>query len=291
MRVSISVSDFSWPGGPAEIGLELGSIARAADNVGVHTVWLPDHLIQVDPHSTPEADVLETYTTLGFIAAQTTRVRLGAMVTPVAYRPPAVLVKSVTTLDVLSGGRAWFGVGAGYSEDEARWMGMPFPPVAERFERLEETLQIAFQMWAGDVSAFQGAHYRLEHPINNPPPLQRPRPPVLIGGSGERRTLRLVARFGDACNLPGIPDGGKTIRHKLAVLAQHCADFGRSTDEIDTTVSTRLAPGESPAGFADRCAEFADYGIRHVILFGSPWTAGAVQALGDFIHGVEGITA
>lgn len=289
MRISISLSDYSWPGGPAGIGGQVGRIVRAADDAGVDTIWLPDHLIQVDPHSTPDADVLETYTTLGFIAAQTTRVRLGAMVMPVAFRSPALAVKSVATLDVLSGGRAWFGVGAGYSEDESRWLGVPFPPVAERFERLEETLRIAFQMWAGDTSPFDGAHYRLERPISNPGPLQRPHPPVLIGGSGERKTLRLVAQFGNACNLPGVPDGGKTIRHKLGVLARHCEDVGRPVSEIDTTVSTRLADGESPAQFADRCAEFADYGIRHVILFASPWTTEAVEALGEFIHGAAGI--
>ncbi len=282
MRVSVSVSDYSWPGGPAEIAKRLGRIAETADRAGVHTIWLPDHLIQANPHSRPDAEILETYTTLGFLAARTERVRLGAMVTPVSYRWPAAVVKAVTTLDVLSGGRAWFGIGAGYGEGEAADMGLPFPPVAERFERLSEALRIAFRMWSGDTSEFAGAHYRLANPINSPAALQTPHPPVLIGGVGEKKTLRLVARYADACNLSDKPDQGATIRHKLSVLARHCEDVGHSFDEIDKTVSTRFIEGETPEAFAERCAVLSGYGTRHVVLF-HPWTESSMEALADLI--------
>ncbi len=288
MRVSISVSDFTWPGGPAATGEHLAALAKAADAAGVHTLWLPDHLIQADPRKSPDAEMLETYTTLGFIAAQTERIRLGAMVTPVSYRSPAVVVKAVTTLDVLSGGRAWFGIGAGYSEGEARDMGLDFPPTAERFERLTETLEIAFRMWEGDTTPYEGTHYRLGKPLNSPNSLQRPHPPVLIGGSGERKTLRLVAQYADACNLGDMPDEGATIRRKLAVLAEHCADVGRPFSAIDKTVSTVFIDGESPDAFADRCGVLAGYGTEHVVLFHS-WTLESLDALAKLVPAVAGI--
>jgi alkanesulfonate monooxygenase SsuD/methylene tetrahydromethanopterin reductase-like flavin-dependent oxidoreductase (luciferase family) len=202
------------------------------------------------------------------------------MVSGVTFRPPALLVKAVTTLDVLSGGRAWLGLGAGYHGEEAEAMGLPLPPVAERFQRLEETLRIAAQMWAGDDTSFEGRHYRLGRPAASPPPIQRPRPPVLIGGTGERKTLRLVAQYADACNLFDIPDGGRTIKHKLAVLAGHCADLGRPDEQIEKTLSTRLEAGESSDAFASRCAAAAALGIEHmVVLISSPWTAEALSTL------------
>ena len=234
MRVSIAVTNYSWPGGPNGLGSELARLVRGADRAGVDTVWVVDHLLQADPTAPPEdTEMLEAYTTLGFLAAQTERVRLGTMVSGVTFRPPALLVKAVTTLDVLSGGRAWLGLGAGYHGEEAEAMGLPLPPVAERFQRLEETLRIAAQMWAGDDAPFEGRHYRLGRPAGSPPPIQRPGPPVLVGGTGERKTLRLVAQYADACNLFDIPDGGRTVTHKLAVLAQHCADLGRPYDQIE----------------------------------------------------------
>jgi F420-dependent oxidoreductase-like protein len=224
--------------------------------------------------------MLEAYTTLGFLAAQTERVRLGTMVSGVTFRPPALLVKAVTTLDVLSGGRAWLGLGAGYHGEEAEAMGLPLPPVAERFQRLEETLRIAAQMWAGDDAPFEGRHYRLGRPAGSPPPIQRPGPPVLVGGTGERKTLRLVAQYADACNLFDIPDGGRTVTHKLAVLAQHCADLGRPYDQIEKTLSTRLEAGETSDSFAGRAAAAAALGIEHmVVLTSSPWTAEALSTL------------
>ena len=281
MRVSIAVTNYSWPGGPNGLGSELARLVRGADRAGVDTVWVVDHLLQADPTAPPEdTEMLEAYTTLGFLAAQTERVRLGTMVSGVTFRPPALLVKAVTTLDVLSGGRAWLGLGAGYHGEEAEAMGLPLPPVAERFQRLEETLEIAAQMWAGDDAPFEGRHYRLGRPAGSPPPIQRPGPPVLVGGTGERKTLRLVAQYADACNLFDIPDGGRTVTHKLAVLAQHCADLGRPYDQIEKTLSTRLEAGETSDAFAGRCEAAAALGIEHmVVLTSSPWTAEALSTL------------
>jgi alkanesulfonate monooxygenase SsuD/methylene tetrahydromethanopterin reductase-like flavin-dependent oxidoreductase (luciferase family) len=203
------------------------------------------------------------------------------MVTGVTFRPPGLLIKAVTTLDVLSGGRAWLGVGAGYLGDEARAMGLPLPPVGERFERLDEALRLALQMWSGDAAPYEGRHYHLERPVGNPLPLSRPHPPILIGGMGERKTLRLVARYGDACNLFDIPDEGRTITRKLEVLARHCDAVGRDCDEIEKTVSTRLNPDESAEEFAGRCATLAALGLDHaVVITPGPWTDEAVARLG-----------
>jgi alkanesulfonate monooxygenase SsuD/methylene tetrahydromethanopterin reductase-like flavin-dependent oxidoreductase (luciferase family) len=213
-------------------------------------------------------------------------------VTGVTFRPPALLVKAVTTLDVLSGGRAWLGVGAGYQEDEAQAMGLPLPPVAERFERLEETLQIAARMWAGDEAPFEGRHYRLQHPTGSPLPLRRPHPPILVGGTGERRTLRLVARYADACNLFDIPDGGRTVRRKLEVLARHCDDVGRPFEAIEKTLSTRLEPGEPADSFVERCAAAADLGIEHmVVITPGPWTDESLATLAAAVPAVAEVGA
>jgi F420-dependent oxidoreductase-like protein len=187
----------------------LGRTARAADQSGLDTLWVSDHLLQADPNISPGAEMLEAYTTLGFLASHTERIRLGTMVTAVTYRPPALLVKAVTTLDVLSGGRAWLGIGAGYHQGEAAAMGLSLPALGQRFERLEETLRIALAMWAGDDTAFEGIQYRLARPVNRPNSIRRPHPPILIGGMGESKTLPLVARYADACNLFDIPDGGQ----------------------------------------------------------------------------------
>ena len=285
MRVSINLTNYSWPGGPQGLGRELARIAGEAEQAGVDTVWVSDHLLQADPTAGPgDTEMLEAYTTLGFLAARSQRVRLGTMVTGVTFREPALLVKAVTTLDVLSGGRAWLGLGAGYHGEEAEAMGLPLPPTAERFERLEETLRIAMRMWAGDEAPFAGRHYRLQRPAGSPPPLRRPHPPILIGGAGERRTLRLVARYADACNLFDIPDDGATVKHKLEVLARHCQEVGRPYEAIEKTLSTRLHPGEPAASFAARCAAAAALGIQHaVVVTPGPWTSEAVATLGEAI--------
>ena len=282
MRISLSITNYSWQGGPARLAAELARVVRAAEAGGLDTVWVPDHLLQAAPGCAPDAEMLEAYTTLGFLAGQSARIRLGAMVTAATYRSPGLLIKAVTTLDVLTGGRAWLGIGAGYHEGEALALGLSLPPAAERYERLEETLRPALQMWAGDVSAFAGSHYRLERPLNSPQSLTRPHPPILIGGMGERKTLRLVARYADACNLFDIPDGGATIRHKLAVLAEHCEAAGRPYGEIEKTVSTRLEPSETAAAFAERCAGLAELGIEHAVVIASePWSEERIAVLAE----------
>jgi F420-dependent oxidoreductase-like protein len=284
MKISLSITNFSWDGGT--IDTELIRVAQTADEGGLAAVWVADHLLQADPASRPEAEMLEAYTTLGYLAAQTERVQLGAMVTGNTFRIPGLLVKAVTTLDVLSRGRAWLGIGAGYGDEEAAAMGIPMPPVAERFERLEETVRLALQMWAGDDSPFEGKHHRLGRPVSSPAPVCRT--PILIGGTGEKKTLRLVARYADACNLFDIPDGGVTVKHKLQVLARHCQEVGRPYEAIEKTLSTRLHPGEPAGEFAARCAAAATLGIEHVVvLTPGPWTAEALATLGEAIATLE----
>jgi F420-dependent oxidoreductase-like protein len=263
VKLSVNITNYSWPDGLVD---GLAGLAAAIDDTALDTVWVTDHLIQADPSSTFGAEMLEAYSTLGYLAARTQRVRLGAMVSPVTIRAPSLLIKQVTTLDVLSNGRAWLGIGAGYHEEEARAMGLSLPPVGARFEALEETLLLAKQMWRGDTTPFVGRHYRLDNPISNPRPTTQPHPPILIGGAGERKTLLLVAEYADACNLFDIPDGGVTIRRKLDVLAEHCERVGRPFAEIEKTVSTRLNRGESSESFADRLLALAELGIEHAVV-------------------------
>lgn len=278
--MDVSVSITAYPSGG--VAAALADLGQAADDLGLHTVWATDHLIQADPSAAMTDPMLEAYAVLSFLAATTRRVRLGAMVSPVTYRPPALLIKTVTTLDVLSAGRAWLGLGAGYQETEARNMGLPLPAPRQRFEYLTDTVRLAAQMWRDDTTPFHGFHARLEHPVNSPLPVTTPHPPVLIGGTGEQRTLRLVAEHADACNLFDIPDGGVTIRHKLAVLRDHCASIGRDNTDITKTVSTALGDNEPPAQFAERCQQLKSYGIDHVVAItrGRPLTVADLQRLG-----------
>jgi alkanesulfonate monooxygenase SsuD/methylene tetrahydromethanopterin reductase-like flavin-dependent oxidoreductase (luciferase family) len=267
MRVSLSITQF--PNGPDHTPLD--QVVRAADAGGIDTVWVADHLVQYAPGTEPTDPHLEAYTLLGWLAGRSERVRLGAMVSPITFRPATLLIKAVSTLDVLSGGRAWLGMGTGYHELEAAQMGLPLPPLAERFERLEDTLQLAHRMFAGDDSAFAGKHVRAERPLNHPTPPRRPR--ILVGGHGEKKTLPLVARYADACNLFDIPDGGVTLRRKLDVLARECAAIGRPRAEIETTVGTALFPDESPTAFADRCTALGELGAEHIgVITRTPWT-------------------
>ena len=279
MRLSLSITNYTWSGG--SIDAELTRVAQAADAGGLTAVWVADHLLQADPSSTPEAEMLEAYTTLGYLAARTERVELGAMVTGNVFRYPSLLVKAVTTLDVVSNGRAWLGIGAGYGDEEAAAMGIAMPSVSERFERLEDTVRLALQMWSGQDAPFEGRHDRLERAIGRPLPVRRP--PVLIGGAGEKKTLRLVAQYADACNLFDIPDGGRTVRHKLDVLERHCADLGRPYDEIEKTISTALEPDESAEAFAERCAAHREFGIDHAIVItrGQGWTDDRLAVLAE----------
>jgi F420-dependent oxidoreductase-like protein len=242
MHVALQLPRFHWAGGAPGIAEKLAAIARAADDAGFASLWLMDHLFQIRSIGNVEEEMLEAYTTLGFLAAHTSRVRLGTLVTGVHYRHPGVLVKQVTTLDVLSGGRAWLGIGAGWYERESRGLGVPFPSLGDRFARLEETLQIAQRMWsASDESPFYGRHFQLAEPINSPPPISQPRPPILVGGGGERKTLRLVARYADACNLFA-RYGRRDLTRKLSLLEQYCSDYGRPFSAIDRTSLSQWNP-------------------------------------------------
>ncbi len=239
MKLGQQVSYFSWPGGPESIGPTFGRIARNADQAGMSSLWVMDHFFQISMIGPPELDMLECYSALAFAAGQTSNIELGTMVTGVTYRHPGLLIKTVTSLDVLSGGRAWLGIGAAWNEEEHRGLGVPYPATSERFERLEETLQLAHQMWRGDDSPFNGRHYQLERPLNVPQALRRPHPPILIGGGGEKKTLRLVAQYADACNIFDM--GPEAVKAKYDIIDAHCADVGRDPADISRTVLTRIA--------------------------------------------------
>ncbi|MEE6164279.1 MULTISPECIES: TIGR03560 family F420-dependent LLM class oxidoreductase [unclassified Mycolicibacterium] len=290
MKLSVSVTNYSWSD---PIRDRLMALAAHLDGTAVDTLWVADHLLQADPSCRTEEPMLEAYTVLGYLAAATRRVRLGTMVAAATFRAPALLIKAVTTLDVLSGGRAWLGLGAGYNAAEATAMGLHLPDIAERFARMTELLQLADRMWRGDQTAFRGEYLTAEQPFGSPRPVTLPRPPVLIGGTGERRTLRLVAQYGDACNLFDIPDGGRAIRRQLAVLDSHCAAVGRPADEVERTVTTALEPGESVARLVQRCLALRELGLDHVVLIrrGRPWAgteldvvAGAADQLRDLVQ-------
>ncbi len=267
MRVGLQVPKFSWPGGDAAIGAGLAAIGRAADEAGFYSLWVMDHFFQIGMVGPPEEPMLEGYSALSYLAGVTQRVKLGTLVTGVIYRHPGLLVKTVTTLDVLSGGRAYFGVGAAWNEQESRGLGVPFPPLKTRFEQLEETLQIAHQMWAGDRAAYAGQHYQLADPLNSPQSLSRPHPPIMIGGAGEQKTLRLVAQYADACNLFARM-GNDVLQAKLDILKGHCEAVGRPYEAIERTAlgTVNLAPGgDTPASVIALCRSLAQVGIQHVI--------------------------
>ena len=243
MKIGLHISDFTWEGGAAQLGPRLAGIAKLADDAGVDRISVMDHVWQIGHLGPPEHEMLEAYTALGWLAAKTERVKLLAMVTAVVYREPGLLAKAVTTLDVLSGGRAILGIGAAWNEDESKGLGLLFPPVSERFERLEEAILIMKQMWSGDQGPFDGKHYHLARTLNSPQVLSRPHPPILIGGAGEKKTLKLVARYADACNIAAY-NLDETAR-KLDVLRQHCVNEGRAYDEIEKTAQTRYDLGEN----------------------------------------------
>src|SRR5436190_13547180 len=232
--------NFTLAGGPEAIRTHITDAAEAAEAAGCTTFTCMDHYFQMERFTRAEDPMLEGYTTLAFVAARTERIRLGVLATGVTYRNPGLLAKIVTTLDVLSGGRALLGLGAAWYEREHLGLGVPFPPIAERLERLEETLQICLQMWSDNDGPFEGKHYRLEETLCVPPPVQQPRPRILVAGTGERKLLRLVARYADANNL--IPSSPDVVRHKLDVLARHCEDIGRDPAEIMNTTIGRVAP-------------------------------------------------
>ena len=239
MNLDLHVSRFDWAGPPAGIGPGVTDLARRAESLGVRTLSFMDHYFQMDMVAPAEDPMLEGYTALGFVAGRTERLRLRLLVTGVTYRHPGLLAKAVTTLDVLSGGRAELGIGAAWYEREHRGLGVPFPPTAERFERLEEAIQICLQMWSGKVGPYEGKHYRLEETLCSPMPVSAPHPRILIGGGGERKTLRLVAQYADACNIIGDPT---LLAHKIEVLRRHCEAVGRDPNEIEVTAMFRNLP-------------------------------------------------
>ncbi len=261
MKLGLHVPDFTWPDGPSGLASSLRAVARAADEAGFDRVSVMDHVWQIGHIGPPEHEMLEAYTTLGFLAGVTSRVKLLTLVTAAVYRDPGLLAKMVTTLDVLSRGRAMLGIGAAWNADEARGLGLSFPPTSERFERLEEALQICQQMWSNDDAPFAGTHYRLARTLNSPQALSQPRPPILIGGSGEQKTLRLVARYAQACNLFPGPD----LDRKLDVLRGHCDREGRDYDEIEKTVVYRFdvgPDGERVKDTIDALRELAHQGFQ-----------------------------
>jgi len=272
VKLGLQISSFTWPGGPAAIGPTLARIVRTADDAGFASIWVMDHFFQIRSIGPAEEPMLEGMTALGFIAANSQRARLGLMVGGVHYRQPGLWIKATTTLDVVSGGRAWFGIGAAWNESESRGLGFPFPPLGERFEMLEDTLRMAHGMWHGERGSeedFVGQHVRAERLLSSPQSLSRPRIPIMIGGGGEHKTLRLVAQYGDACNVFGDPP---RIAHKYAVLRAHCERLGRDYDEIERStlqfvnISSDGRRGtDTPAQIVDRFGELADAGAQHVI--------------------------
>jgi F420-dependent oxidoreductase-like protein len=281
VKIGLQVPDFTRPAGPTGLGADLATVARTADDAGFEFIALMDHFFQIEMVGPPEHEMLEAYTTLGYLAACTSRAKLLTLVTGAVYRHPGVLAKIVTTLDVLSAGRAWLGIGAAWNEEESRSLGIPFPPVAERFERLEETLQICLQMWGGDESEYRGTHYRLERPLNYPKAVSVPHPPIMIGGSGERKTLRFVARYAQACNLFPGPD----LARKLDVLRAHCEAEGRDYDEITKTcyfIFDVGAKGEKAAQVTDQLGRLAEMGFQVAIgAVANVWDITPLEVIGS----------
>jgi len=273
MKLGLQISSFTWPGGTEAIAPTLARLVRQADDVGFDSIWVMDHFLQIRGVGRIDEPMLEGWTTLGFMAAHSQRARLGLMVGGVHYRHPGLWIKAATTLDVLSGGRAWLGIGAAWNEEESNALGFPFPPLAERFEMLEETLQIGQGLWSGEhgsEGSFTGRHYRATRLLNSPQSISRPRVPIMVGGGGEKKTLRLVAQYADACNVFGTPE---SIARKYAILDAHCAAVGRDPRDIERStlqnvkVSLDGSRGtEAPAQVVDRFGELSDAGAEHIIL-------------------------
>ena len=283
MKIGLQIPAYTTPLGPARLAAKLTAVARTADEGGFEFIALSDHFFQVPGMGAAELEMLEAYTTLGYLAACTSRAKLITLVTGAVYRHPGILAKIVTTLDVLSNGRAWLGIGAAWFDEECRGLGIPFPSTTERFERLEETLQICLQMWRGDQSPYQGKHYQLDRLLNSPQALTRPHPPIMIGGNGEKKTLRLVARYADACNLFLGPD----LPHKLDVLRAHCETEGRDYGEISKTcyfgfdVGTH---GEKVAEVTDQLSRLAELGFETAIgMVGNVWDVTPIEVIASKI--------
>ena len=263
MKLGLHIANFTWGVDAPALATKLAQVARAAEEAGFARISVMDHFFQI-PHVGPaQNEMLEAYTTLGYLAAVTTRVQLGTLVTGVTYRNPGILAKQVTALDVLSGGRAWLGIGAAWFEREHLGFGVPFPPLRERFQRLEEAVQVCLQMWSGDDGPFAGKHYQLAETLNSPQPVSRPRPPIMIGGSGEKKTLRLVAKYADLCNVRG--DSPEGVTHRFEVLREHCESVDRPYSDIERTIVTRFdvgRDGEKATELVDTLGRFAEAGVQ-----------------------------
>ena len=273
MKIGLQIDSFTWPGGTEAIGPTLGRIARTAEDAGFDSIWLMDHFFQIRGVGPATDPMLEGWTTLGFLAGLTNHARLGLMVGGIHYRTAGLWAKTATTLDVLSGGRAWLGIGAAWNEEESRGLGFPMPPLGVRFEMLEEMLQITHGMWTGELgseAAFAGRHYQADRLLNSPQALTRPHPPIMVGGGGEQKTLRLVAQYADATNVFG---DGPRLAHKFRVLREHCERIGRNYQEIERTTLQDVAISAGGAGstrtpsrIVDSFGELADAGVQHVII-------------------------
>jgi len=264
MKIGLQIPSFTWPGGAVEIAPRLATISSTADQLGFASIWVMDHFFQIRGMGQPEEPMLESYSTLNFIAAHTQKARLGAMVTGVIYRNPGLLIKEVTTLDILSGGRAYLGIGAAWNESESLGLGFTFPPLKERFEQLEDALKIAKAMWSGDETPFIGKHIHMERPLNSPQPISKPHPPILIGGSGEQKTLKLVAQYADACNLFAHLGTAELVR-KLDVLKQHCDQVGRNYADIEKTALDTF-DNLTSEDLITKCRELSKIGIQQLIV-------------------------
>jgi F420-dependent oxidoreductase-like protein len=290
VRVGVHIVNFGLPGGASAIGRTLADVGLAAEQAGLNSVSVMDHYFQMEGMGLGDATapMLEAYTTLGFLAGHTSTVELQALVTGVTYRNPGLLAKIVTTLDVLSGGRGMLGLGAAWYEREHAGLGVHFPPLSERFERLEETLQIVLQMWSDDDGPYNGAYYQLAETICSPPPLTRPHPPIMIGGMGERKTLRLVAQYADACNFfAGPGTGPEAVKGKLDVLAAHCANVGTDVARIRKTILwTAPLDATTVTGatdFAEQMKGYADVGIAEVRVMPSYDPIDFIRGLGEHV--------
>jgi F420-dependent oxidoreductase-like protein len=266
MKIGLQISSFTWPGGDAAIGPTLAQIAETADAIGFDSLWVMDHFYQIRGVGQPEEPMLEGWSALAFMAAHSRKATLGLMVGGIHYREAGLWAKAATTLDVLSGGRAVFGIGAAWNEEESHGLGFPMPPLGVRFEMLEETLQICLRMWQGErgsEAAFDGTHYQAARLLNSPQAIGKPHPRILIGGGGEQKTLRLVAKYADACNIFGGPD---QLTHKFGVLRERCAEVGRPFEEIErTNLQSVDLSKESVAQVVERFGTLAEVGVQHVI--------------------------
>ncbi len=282
MRVGLQVPQFS-PSTTPTMGSWFAEIAQAADENGFYSMWVMDHFFQLGGWlGKPEAPMVEGYSTLGYLAGNTQKIKLGLMVGGVIYRHPAIVIKTVSTLDVLSGGRMYFGIGAAWYEHESQSLGLPFPTMKERFEQLEDTLQLAHQMWSGDTAEFKGKQFTVPYPFNNPQPLSKPHPPILIGGMGEKKTLRYVAQYADACNFFA-GAGNDVLRHKFDVLKNHCEDVERPYTEIEKTTLDTFTPAEqSMTDLEARVHELHDLGFSHAIFnINGDYTPELIAEMGD----------